>query len=94
MLNTGYNIPMFGLSELDEAIWLPDTADPILLDRHSPALYLIQRIRDEAHRFAITHHRALRTKKQTHSSLEDIPNVGPARRRALLGHFHSLRALR
>lgn len=94
MHEAGLHISMFALSEEDEAVWLPGKEDPLIIDRHSGALYLIQRVRDEAHRFAITYHRALRTKKQTHSSLEDIPGIGPVKRRALLSHFHSLRALR
>ena len=73
-----------------QEIFLPDQEESILLDRKSPALHLIQRIRDEAHRFGITHHRSLRQKAGMHSSLEDIPGIGPARRRALLAHFKSI----
>jgi len=94
MLKEGVNVPMFGLAERLEEIWLPDCDTPILLDHHTPALHLVQRIRDEAHRFAITHHRALRGKASVHSSLEDIPGIGPARRRALLSHFGSIKAIR
>ena len=85
---------MFGLAERLEEIWLPDCDTPILLDHHTPALHLVQRIRDEAHRFAITHHRNLRGKASVHSSLEDIAGIGPNRRRALLAHFGSIKALR
>jgi len=94
MLKEGVNVPMFGLAERLEEIWLPECDTPILLDHHTPALHLVQRIRDEAHRFAITHHRSLRGKASVHSSLEDIKGVGPARRRALLRHFGSIKAIR
>ena len=93
MLDAGADVPMFGLAKRLEEIYLPDRDDPICLDHHTPALHLIQRIRDEAHRFAITHHRGLRGKAAVHSQLEDIPGVGPARRRALLAYFKTLRAL-
>ena len=85
---------MFGLAERLEEIWLPDCDTPILLDHHTPALHLIQRIRDEAHRFAITHHRSLRGKAAIHSSLEDIPGIGPKRRKALLTKLGSLKAIK
>lgn len=94
MHSTGADVPMFGLAEKTEDIYLPGWEMPLSLDQHSQALYLIERIRDEAHRFAITRHRALRTKKQTHSSLEDIPGIGPAKRRALLAYFKSIKAMR
>ncbi|MDR3051070.1 MAG: excinuclease ABC subunit UvrC [Oscillospiraceae bacterium] len=94
MREAGYDIPMFGLAKKLEEIFLPGMEQPILLPRHSPALHLIQRLRDEAHRFAITHHRALRGKSATASELEAIPGVGPARRKALLKHFHNMAALR
>ena len=87
----GFNIPMFGLAEKLEEIYLPHQEETILLDRKSPALHLIQRIRDEAHRFGITHHRSLRQKAGMHSSLEDIPGVGKTRRRALLTYFKSIK---
>ena len=94
MLATGFNIPMFGLAKRLEEIFLPGQKESILLDRHSPALHLIQRVRDEAHRFGITHHRNLRGKASVHSQLEDIPGIGPTRRRALLTHFRTLEAIR
>ena len=90
----GLDVPMFGLAERLEEIWLPDRTDSIILDRRSPALHLIQHIRDEAHRFAITYHRSLRGKSQVHSALEDIPGIGPARRRALLQYFGSVRKMK
>ena len=94
MLAAGADVPMFGLAKRMEEIYLPDREEPILLDRKSPALHLIQRVRDESHRFAITYHTGLRGKASVHSQLEDIPGIGPARRRALLAHFGSLRAMR
>ena len=84
---------MFGLAKRLEEIYLPGRDDPIRLDEHSEALRLIQRIRDEAHRFAITHHRGLRTKRSVASRLEEIPGIGATRRRALLTHFSNLEAL-
>lgn len=94
MLDAGADVPMFGLAERLEEIFLPDREESILLSHHSPALQLIQRIRDEAHRFAIIHHRGLRGKRSIHSALEDIPGIGPARRRALLQYFKSVPAIR
>ena len=94
MLDAGLNIPMFGLAERFEEIYLPGRDDPICLDHHTPELHLIQRIRDEAHRFGITHHRALRGKASIHSQLEDIPGIGPKRRKMLLTRFGSLKAIR
>lgn len=90
----GVEIPMFGLAERFEEIWLPDHDEPICLDHHTPELQLVQRIRDEAHRFGITHHRALRGKAAVHSALDDIPGIGPARRKALLKKFGSIKAIR
>ena len=84
---------MFGLAKRLEEIYLPGRDDPIRLDEHSEALRLIQRIRDEAPRFAITHHRGLRTKRSVASRLEEIPGIGATRRRALLTHFANLDAL-
>ena len=95
LLDLGVTPPtMFGLAERLEEIWLPDAEEPILLDHHTPELQLVQRVRDEAHRFGIIHHRVLRGKASIHSQLEDIPGVGPARRKALLKAFGSLKAIR
>lgn len=93
MLETGIEVPMFGLAKRLEEIYLPDREEPIRLDQRSPALHLIQRVRDESHRFAITHHRNLRAKSGVHSRLEDIPGIGPGRRRALLAHFRTMKAI-
>ena len=89
----GLDIPMFGLAERFEEIWLPGAETPICLDHHTPELQLVQRVRDEAHRFGIIRHRNLRRAAMTHSRLEDIPGVGPARRKALLKTFGSLKAM-
>ena len=94
LLDMGADVAMFGLAKKQEEIFLPDQEEPILLDHHTPELHLIQRIRDEAHRFGITHHRALRGKASIHSQLEDIPGIGPARRKALLKALGSLKAIR
>ena len=93
MLATGIEVPMFGLAKRLEEIYLPERPDPIRLDQRSPALHLIQRVRDESHRFAITHHRNLRAKSGVHSRLEDVPGIGPGRRRALLAHFRTMKAI-
>jgi len=95
ILDLGMEPPaMFGLAERLEEIWLPDAEEPILLDHRTPELQLVQRVRNEAHRFGIIHHRTLRGKASIHSQLEDIPGVGPARRKALLKAFGSLKAIR
>jgi len=95
ILDQGITPPaMFGLAEKLEEIWLPEAETPILLDHHTPELQLVQRVRDEAHRFGIIHHRALRGKASIHSQLEDIPGIGPKRRQALLKAFGSLKAIR
>ncbi len=94
LLDIGAEVAMFGLAKKQEEIFLPDREEPILLDHHTPELHLIQRIRDEAHRFCITHHRGLRGKASIHSQLEDIPGVGPKRRKALLTRLGSLKAIR
>ena len=87
-------LPTIGLAKQYELLFVPDRADPIALPRNSQALHLLQRIRDEAHRFAITHHRKRRGKAAVHSLLDDIPGIGEARRNALLEHFGSLQKIR
>lgn len=94
LLDMGADVAMFGLAKKLEEVFLPDREEPIVLDHRTPELQLIQRVRDEAHRCAITHHRALRGKAFTRSQLEEIPGVGPRRRQALLQHFQSLKAIR
>lgn len=79
-----------GLAKQEEEIFFPNKPDSLKLPRHSQGLYLVQRIRDEAHRFAITAHRARRSKQGLASALDSIPGIGPARRKALLKHFGSV----
>ena len=74
----------------EEEIWVPERPEPLRLSRKDPALQLIQRVRDEAHRFAITRHRGRRSKRMRETSLKDIPGVGPVRARTLLTRFGSL----
>ncbi|MSQ31292.1 MAG: excinuclease ABC subunit UvrC [Dehalococcoidia bacterium] len=88
------DVPVCGLAKQQEEIFVADVAESIMLPRHSEALYLVQRIRDEAHRFAITYHRTLRGKQATQSILDSIPGVGPKRKRALLRKFGSVKAIR
>lgn len=87
-------IPTFGLAKEHEYLFGEGSPDPIILPRNSESLYLIQRIRDEAHRFAVTYHRNLRGKRSLKSILDDIPGVGPKRRKALVEHFRSMARLR
>ena len=87
-------VAMFGLAKKEEEIFLPDREEPICLDHHTPELHLVQRVRDEAHRFGITYHRALRGKAFVHSQLEDIPGIGPTRRKALMNRFGSIKGIR
>ena len=94
MYAQGLNIPMFGLAERIDEIYLPFEEETIYLDRHSNALHLIQRLRDEAHRFAITHHRKLRANASVSSKLDGIPGVGAVRKKAILKHFRTVEALK
>lgn len=87
-------VPVIGLAKQNEEIHRPDHETGLLLPRKSQALYLLQRIRDEAHRFAITAHRARRSKQGLVSSLESIPGIGPAARKTLLTHFGNLESIR
>ncbi len=88
------DVALCGLAKRLEEVWLPDEEWPVILPRTSEGLYLLQRLRDEAHRFAITHHRSRRTKSMVESALDDVPGLGEVRRRTLLKHFGSLRKLR
>jgi excinuclease ABC subunit C len=88
------DIPVCGLAKRLEEIWLPGQEDPVIMPRTSEALFLLQRVRDEAHRFAITHHRGRRSKSMVESVLDDVPGLGEVRRKALLKRFGSLRKIR
>jgi excinuclease ABC subunit C len=87
------DVALCGLAKRLEEVWLPNDSHPVLLPRTSEGLYLLQRVRDEAHRFAITHHRNRRSRSMTASALDGIPGLGETRRKALLRHFGSLRRL-
>ncbi|MEO5709104.1 MAG: excinuclease ABC subunit UvrC [Nocardioidaceae bacterium] len=88
------DVPVCGLAKRLEEVWLPSQEDPVILPRTSEGLYLLQRIRDEAHRFAITHHRSRRSKSMVESLLDDVPGLGEVRRKSLLKRFGSLKKLR
>ena len=88
------DVPVCGLAKRLEEVWLPGREDPVILPRTSEALYLLQRVRDEAHRFAITHHRSRRSKSMVESLLDDVPGLGEVRRKTLLRRFGSLKRLR
>jgi len=88
------DVAVCGLAKRLEEVWLPGEDGPVIMPRSSEGLYLLQRVRDEAHRFAITFHRARRTAAQTASELDALPGLGPARKAALLKHFGSVRRLR
>ena len=88
------DVPVCGLAKRLEEVWLPGQEDPVILPRSSEGLYLLQRIRDEAHRFAITHHRSRRSKSMVESLLDDVPGLGEVRRKTLLRQFGSLKRLR
>ena len=88
------DIALCGLAKRLEEVWIPGTKDPLILPRSSEGLYLLQRIRDEAHRFAITFHRSRRSKVMLESILDQIPQLGSARRASLLEHFGSVAAIR
>ncbi len=90
----GLNIPVAGLAKRMEEVYLPGSSEPVRIPRDEPALYLLQRVRDEAHRFAITYHRSLRGKRMVDSVLDDVAGVGPTRKKALLRTFGSLKRLR
>ncbi|WP_204051526.1 excinuclease ABC subunit UvrC [Microbispora siamensis] len=88
------DIAVCGLAKRLEEVWLPGDDQPVILPRSSEGLYLLQRVRDEAHRFAITYHRTKRSKSLKESALDHVPGLGPARRQALLRHFGSVKRLR
>jgi excinuclease ABC subunit C len=86
-------VAVVSLAKRIEEVFIPGRAAPLVLDHHAPELQLLQRVRDEAHRFAITHHRNRRDRAMTSSFLDGLPGVGPARKRALLAHFGSPEAI-
>ncbi|MFA1551184.1 excinuclease ABC subunit UvrC [Actinomadura chokoriensis] len=88
------DIAVCGIAKRLEELWLPGEGDPVILPRNSEGMFLVQRVRDEAHRFAIAFHRQRRSKSMTASELDNVPGLGPARRAALLKHFGSLKRLR
>ncbi|HJX07128.1 MAG TPA: excinuclease ABC subunit UvrC, partial [Actinomycetota bacterium] len=90
----GLSIPHIGLAKRLEEVYFPDRPDPLLIPRGSEALFVLQHIRDEAHRTAVAYHRSLRDKRALRSPLDDIPGVGPTRKKALLKRFGSLTKLR
>jgi len=90
----GLDIPLAGLAKRNEELFVPGKSDPIVLPRDSTALYLVTRIRDEAHRFAIGYHRKLRAEKATRSALLEIPGVGPSKAKKLLTAFSDVEAMK
>jgi excinuclease ABC subunit C len=89
-----HEVPTVGLAKENEEIFVKDVSEPVILPRNSEGLYLVQRIRDEAHRFAITFHRSVRGKQSVRSALDEVPGIGPSRKKALLRRFGSVRAIR
>ncbi len=88
------SIPLASLAKENEELFVPETPEPIILPRKSSALFLVQRLRDEAHRFAITYHRQRRSKGSTTSALDHVPGIGPKRRRMLIRQFGSVQGVR
>ncbi|MCF8011218.1 MAG: excinuclease ABC subunit UvrC [Clostridiales bacterium] len=91
MREKGYgDIPVFGLAKEEELIFIPESPEPVYLERMSGALHMVQRLRDEAHRFAVTYHRRIRDKKTLRSLLDEVDGIGPGRRKALIEAFGSI----
>jgi excinuclease ABC subunit C len=90
----GVDVPITGLAKENEELYLPGQSQPVILPRDSQALYLIQRVRDEAHRFAVTFHRKKRSKTAFKSALDELPGVGPKRKKALIQQFGSVKKIR
>ena len=88
------DVALCGLAKRLEEVWLPNNSEPIIFPRHSEALYLLQKLRDEAHRFAINFHRSKRSKVMLESLLDEVPGLGEIRRKSLLTHFGSVTALK
>jgi excinuclease ABC subunit C len=94
LADVGMEVPIAGLAKEQEELFLPGRKDSILLPRDSQALFLVQRIRDEAHRFAVTFHRTKRSKASFHSQLDDVPGIGPKKKKALIRTFGSVRGIK
>ena len=95
MLELGLaNVSLASVAKQEEEVFIPEMAEPIVLPRNSQSLYLVQRMRDEAHRFAVTYHRALRSKQGVRSAMDDVAGIGPKRKKALLRQFGSVQAVR
>lgn len=90
----GLDVPVVGLAKKLEEVFVPGRSDPIIIGRGEESLYLLQRVRDEAHRFAITYHRQLRAKSMVDSILDDVEGIGPGRKKALIRHFGSVKKMR
>ncbi len=88
------DIPVVGLAKKLEEVFVPGVSDPVVIDRGEESLYLLQRVRDEAHRFAITYHRRLRDRSMVDSILDDVPGIGPGRKKALIRRFGSVKKMR
>jgi len=88
------DVAICGLAKRLEEVWLPNSSEPVIFPRHSEALYLLQKLRDEAHRFAINFHRSKRSKVMLESLLDEVPGLGEIRRKSLLSHFGSVSALK
>ena len=95
MLHLGVaDIPLASIAKKEEEIFIPDSSEPIWLPRNAPALFVLQQVRDEAHRFAITYHRKTRGRTSLKSALDLVPGIGPSRKRALIRRFGSVKAIR
>ncbi|NUS42587.1 MAG: excinuclease ABC subunit UvrC [Mycobacteriaceae bacterium] len=88
------DVAVIGLAKRLEEVWVPGEPDPVIMPRNSESLYLLQRVRDEAHRFAITYHRSKRSRRMTESALDSVPGLGEVRRTALVVHFGSVAKLK
>ena len=92
LLHSGLNeLSITSLAKENEELFVPESPEPIILPRDSQGLFLLQRLRDEAHRFAITFHRQLRSKKSLKSKIDDVPGIGPKKRKLLINHFGSMK---
>lgn len=90
----GLDIPAVGLAKRLEEVFPAHSSEPIVIEKGRESLYLLQRVRDEAHRFAITYHRQLRGKRMIDSILDDVPGIGPGRKKKLVRHFGSVKKIR